>query len=222
MLRIMTVALGATLLLQGCDRIPETTTRFGQKDKMASTPDGSIQRFKYVVEVDTPKGLVTGHSVIGMRVDCSWGLNGKQCASSEISEAAVVELPNGKRLYSLLTNHSQPQWVCCGPHMAWKPGHSAAYKEYLPDMLPDLVVFDDENVPGSVHVVDGTKTFADGYSIRRIYVAETSDELTHKIPNLLPWIVNLDGRLCKCGFGRNDGPDPERFGKFSFMEKDNA
>ena len=185
-----------------------------------STPKGEVHRFRYVVEVDTPQGLVSGHSVIGMRVDCRYGLSGKQCGSSEVSEAAVVKLPDGRNLYALLWKNGQPQWTCCAGPTTWKPGHSTAYREYLPNQFPDLVMFGDEHDPKSARLIDGTVPFDQGYRIRRIYIAQTNESLTHTINQRLPWLSSIRTALGGDIVANYNVTDANHFVPHAFYEGD--
>ncbi len=207
--------------LAGCDVATSIAGGQTAQDRKDSTPRGVLRRYAYVVEVDTPKGIVTGRAVNGFRVDCHQSLAGPTCGTSERSEAAAVDLPDGRTLYALLTQRSEPEFVCCYHADAMAYDAKTKRNEFLPGHYPDLVMFDDERDPKSVHVVDGTKPFDKGYRVRRIYLTLTGKPLTREIPRRLPWLIDFDGRF-NGGVGSNDGPDPERFGKFSFLENDDA
>ena len=212
------------MTLASCDVIANGAAGRTAQDVTDSTPEGVVRKYRYVVEVDTPKEIVEGHAVNGWHTTCHHGLNGRTCDTAEQSEAAVVDLPDGRRLYALLTDHGQVQFVCCYHAYAMKqqPKPSTAYAEFLPGHYPDLIMFDDERDPKSVRFVDGTKPFDKGYRIRRIYLASTEMPLTHEILHRLPWLPSVDGNLAGLPNGHVTGIEASFYGKSSFMEPANV
>lgn len=212
------IVIMAGFQIAACDysaKIEETKVSSG------STPKGVLRKKRYVVEVNTPQGVVTGYSVIGFRVDCVKAFPGESCGLRESSEAAAVQLPNGKTLFALLSSHGQPQHACCAPAYAWKEGQSAEYSEYKATQYPDLVVFGDNKDRMSAQPIDTPENFGDGYSIKRIYTESTDLPLTNNVLKILPWMPDIKDRcLSGKGFCPNDGKGPDRHNALDFIERE--
>ncbi len=93
----------AALLLAGCGEVLA-------EDK---APD---YRYRLTVEVDTPKGLRTGSSVIEVEqslggAGTAGGLAGKQIYFRTRGEAVAVDLPDGKVLFALLRSENDIDWA---------------------------------------------------------------------------------------------------------------
>lgn len=190
----------ATLVLMACDN---------------AAPD---YRYRLTVEVDTPKGLKTGSSVI--QVEQSLGRAGGAPASSQIytrvrGEAVAVDLPGGQTLFALLRSDSNSQWAgtivsALTPRLVeagGKPRFDGVLQlkgevelpRYLnrsrqrpaPSAYPMLVAFGDPDDPTSVTLVDPddlAATFGEGVSLKSITVELTDDPVTTGIEERLGWL----------------------------------
>jgi hypothetical protein len=146
---------------------------------------------KYVVEVDTPSGVVSGFSVFHIRTVCDYTLNGYTCGSTEQSEAVPVRLPNGKILYSLLTRNQSVQYVTLGKVTRWDNVASGNHKEFLKTDYPDMVMFGDDRDPKSVYEVDPSNIENGSYSVKRVYIEDTRLPVSDRILRILPWVDGI-------------------------------
>ena len=143
-----------------------------------ATPD---YRYRLTVEVDTPKGLRTGSSVIEVRQ--SMGRTamsgfGKAINRRAYGEAVAVDLPDGRVLFALLRSENNVDWAS-SIMQQMAPKTSAAWEDSFDDVLlirgekelprrflppnpaweprdgyPMLVTFGDLDDPTSVERVD--------------------------------------------------------------------
>ncbi|WP_298470381.1 hypothetical protein [uncultured Erythrobacter sp.] len=195
------LALFAALLLAGCD-----------------SQIGETFNYRLIVEVETPDGVVTGSSVIQVKVTESnspfiapegRGVNGKMRG-----EAVAVDLPDGQVLFALLRSESS---VDAGNWYAFKgiegrapggqPGSPERARALMrtsragdlwPRDYPMLVTFADLDDPTSVERVDPkdlAATFGEGASLKRIGVEFTGEPVTIGIVQRLGWLPDYYGKM---------------------------
>ena len=197
-------AVASVGLLSGCDRAPRTN------------------RFMVVVDVDTPTGIRTGHSVVEETVIPSpwYSISENRFSSRFRGEAVMVDLPEGQKLFALLRNRDGidlPNLIGRTVEGAESEGgvsttfEMPVHNSSVPrggSGQPMLVTFDDPIDPTTMREVDPLRldvAFGDGYSLRSIHVSETSQEPTTTILSHLPWLS---------GVGQQRGsvlPNPPRY-----------
>lgn len=179
-----------------------------------ATPD---YRYRLTVEVETPEGLKTGSSVIEVEQSMGRSAGtgfGEKIMRRARGEAVAVDLPGGRTLFALLRSESNNEWASqfmqtLAPKIEGEP-----WEERFDNMLllegeivlprtfpkvghidersayPMLVTFGDLGDPTSVARVDPddlAASFGDGYSLMRITVALTDDDVTTGIEGRLSW-----------------------------------
>lgn len=184
-------------------------------------------RYRMTVEVDTPRGLRTGSSVIEVVTSHTSGLSGSSFANRIKGEAVAVDLPGGT-LFALLSNREALDAAA-----GYAP---TAYHDVLPDQgkvgadwfdvvhalkkqsepavlqasyYPTLVRFRDIRDPKSVEAVDPgylVASFGPGVSLRLITVTITDDEVTEEIEKRLPWWSEYKDKQLD-GHSYNDSTD---------------
>ena len=191
---------------------------------------GSRRRFNYkmTVEVDTPEGIRSGHTVREIRYsgndDFAWRLPiwfGESRPQWRLKgEAVAVVLPGGKTLFALLINgagqvdyagrdiwklmKNEPEAkdgiLELWPNMPTMPTLNPIYKKDR--ILPMLVTFRDIADPASVERVDPgnlAATFGPGVRLRRITVEVTDDDVSK----------GIEKQLVKLGIKPNHGLDED-------------
>ncbi|QYO64323.1 hypothetical protein [Leptolyngbya sp. 7M] len=134
----------------------------------------------------------------------TWGVRG---------EAVAVDLPNGRTLFALLKTNAihgdmvglsmttlDPSFRNDIVESAERIASGTGVRqqaEVAPEDYPMLVTFSDLADPASVQSVDPAAlrtTFGQGYTLRRITVRITDDEVTTGVERRLPWWSNYLGR----------------------------
>ncbi|MBL8579332.1 MAG: hypothetical protein JNK47_19175 [Mesorhizobium sp.] len=182
--------LGGCLTLSGCDFLGFKNWQWNQR---------------LILEVETPQGVVTGGSVVTIKVGSSpkWapgmgagGMSGRVAAG----EASFVEIAPGRYLFALLDEGAEQI-----PYYTFFPAgdndreRQATELETLRgvrhvphDRLPLLVTFTDVNDPTTVQRVDPNNlaaTFGAGFWLRRVMLEITDEKVTKgRLKTALPWM----------------------------------
>jgi hypothetical protein len=170
------------------------------------------------VEVETPKGLRSGSSVIEVS-----GSLGSKYAPGEAAgklnsqargEAVAVDLPGGRTLFALLSRPGESDgatgYAEAGLHVTYY-GEDGGYARTMREMVqrrdvgvlppkgyPMLVTFADLRDPKSVVGVDPNelaKSFGPGVKLKRITVQITDDPVTSGIEKRLGWLASMKHSL---------------------------
>lgn len=171
---------------------------------------------RLVLEVDTPRGFVSGGSVIAVRADRGpkWlpGEGRGGMGTSVRGEASFVEVAPGKYLFALLHGNREAELalVLFFPEPAPDSSERArrledmrGIREVPRERFPRLVTFGDINDPTTAREVDPANlaaTFGSGVALRSITLELTGDSVTKgRIDRLLPWLSKyynkmLDGK----------------------------
>jgi hypothetical protein len=180
------------------------------------TRSGGGERFRYrvTVEVETPDGVRSGHSVHEVRAayQNNLYLAPRSRNMDMTGEAVAVDLPNGKTLFMLPPSSEKVQQVF---DAEWKNDWVESTKrisdrktsgvlnfpidtkrERGSDGLPQshdglFVQFRDINKPATVEEVNPEhlpEAFGTGYALRRVTVQLTDEPLTSGIERRLPWL----------------------------------
>jgi hypothetical protein len=196
-MRLVFIAIFAALSLAGCD-------------------SGTDLRYRLTVEVDTPEGLRTGSSVVEVEVRKAhwWALAGRPVNFDMRGEAVAVDLPQGRTLFALLSRPGFPDAGIRLPLDVFDvPMAQADFEQHGEesdivdrvgrlmrdqpsatlegDSRPFLVRFENAGDPESVQEVNPRNlagAFGPGYSLRRVTITITSDQVTTGIRNRLPWL----------------------------------
>ena len=171
--------------------------------------------YKLTVRVETPAGLRSAYSVIGVKFYAPMkgfeALSGGSVKAR--GEAVALDLPNGKTLFVLLSSATSGDWA---GHAHWRNypkrsdgfATSADYYQALAsdtsvypvkrwvempngskrDNYPLLVTFSDINDPTSVELVDPddlATTFGPGYALKDMTVQVTHEAVTTGIEKRL-------------------------------------
>jgi hypothetical protein len=173
--------------------------------------------YRLTVEVDTPKDLRTGSSVIAVSATEGWGIPDTALRVTITGEAVAVDLPGGT-LFALLgtrdnfdASASLPLCVMLppvssGPYRTFRQRverlHTVRGAVEVPDNeLPVLVRFRDINDPTSVQAVDPvdlSASFGPGVRLRRATI-----EMTDQAQDRLAAVRNGWRRV------RSPVPEPE-------------
>jgi hypothetical protein len=200
--------LFSAALLAGCDMSPESVV--GHRDPAF--------RYRLTALVDTPQGLRTGSSVIQIQ----WSSGGRAWGPmqggsiTQKGDAVMVDLPNGRKLFVLLTaqdNYDWPGWslqsVYRGaaadptgvPHtIRLLPRKDKNVSGEMVDNWPYFVTFDDPKIAMSIRRVDPDNlaaTFGKGYAMKGLTVQLTDAPITRGIERTLPWVAALGGAIDK-------------------------
>lgn len=203
---MISVATIAALLLVAC----------GRADKSIS------YRYRLTVEVDTPEGLKTGSSVIGVKIEGQQGLEGSHLDVRATGEAVAVDLPGGQTLFALLDKADGAAPNAIDPHLPELPNTADWwYQDYgrvtqqvgiyelprtrlsgfrvdgMANVWPTLVHFRDIRDPSTVEQVDPDNvaaTLGAGYAIKRITVQITDAPVTKGIEKRLGWFHDYINR----------------------------
>ncbi len=181
-----------------------------------ATRSGGGERFRYrvTVEVETPDGVRSGHSINEVRAanHNNLGLAPPSRSMDKIGEAIAVDLPNGETLFMLPPSSERVQqvfdpewkndWVESTQRISEKAASAVlnfpieTNRERTPDGLPRqhaglLVRFRDINKPDTVEEVNPERldeAFGAGHALRRVTVQLTEEPLTSGIEKRLPWL----------------------------------
>ncbi|WP_415644298.1 hypothetical protein [Sphingomonas antarctica] len=167
-------------------------------------------RYRMTVEVDTPKGLRTGTSVIENTETEGRGIPDNSLHLSRRGQAVLVDLPNGRTLVvtlktaggfdgafakaaynPVLPSHDVPD--------DWSARNKALTQLTAPAILPSsaypmMVTFRDNRNPTTVEAVDPAnlgRKFGSGYQLRRIVIQMTNDSVTTGIKTRFAWLSHL-------------------------------
>lgn len=199
-------ACGSAVLLMGCDRLSNTTI---------SGKYLPNYRYKLTVEVDTPEGVKSGHSVI--EVIKPW-----RPGASSRGQAVAVDLSKDQTLFVLLRSEQKSDWSDDAMAPAWPPIQTSGDEEKgvaallraaramgrvpLPrirklgaseemDHTPYLVRFRDKRDPTTVEKVDPddlSKSFGEGVKLKGLFVEITDEPVSMGIERRLPWLLNTN------------------------------
>jgi hypothetical protein len=159
---------------------------------------------KLTVEVNTPAGMKTGASVVGIKVASGQvGLSQTAAAYQVTGEATVVEVAPGKYLFALLGERSTKElathtWADQLPRNAdeaWAKIEALREKRDVPRAeYPLLVTFTDLNDPKSVKEVKSDRladVFGAGFALRTITLEITDEAVTGgAVEKLIKWLSN--------------------------------
>jgi hypothetical protein len=195
--------------------------------------------YRLVVEVETPEGLRTGSSVIGVEGSRQLPGTGALGGSGPQArgEAVAVDLPNGRTLFALLRSETDADWAGSA-HIRANPKdyddfpnaddyYQAVSRDRLAypikrwvdmqtkqrDNYPMLVTFTDIKDPATVQRVnadDLAASFGTGYRLKSITVQGTDDAVTTGIEKRLVWLPSAYQVLK----GRDFKPDGIPVGDF--------
>jgi hypothetical protein len=180
-------------------------------------------RYRLTVEVETPRGIKTGSSVIDATIAYQWQALPEVgvFTSSVTGEAVFVDLGDDKNLVVTLTNDGSGRMDAREPE---KRSHDAFYlpfvlfgldyldkstlcgaigrvsgtREVPLEMLPTLVTFGNTSDPKSVQRVEPTNLpaiFGPGYSTRKVTLSRVTDPPSDSIESRLPWLRGASGVL---------------------------
>jgi hypothetical protein len=212
------LAGGASALLIGCSkRLP-------------------TYRYRLTVEVDTPRGLRRGSSVIEVRTVDQVAFPGPEAGgirSSVTGEAVAVDLPGGQTLFALLRDNTPNSEMFASRAALWAyapriPPDTAiasvlaqqtGIRELPKQYYPVLVHFRDIRDSASVTRVDPADlaaNFGEGFAIRRITIEMTDDPVSAGIRKRLLWLSDFPEPSLKPGHSAHDFTFPAiiRFGDF--------
>lgn len=164
---------------------------------------GSAWQQRLVLEVETPEGVVSGGSVVAVRIWKSWalGFSGPMLGSDITGEASFVQVAPGQHLFALLDNGTPglplKLFFSDPKSSVWERGEmlesmtgevvAVPLEEY-----PQLVTFTDVNDPTSVQSVDPANlaaNFGTGVKLRGIRVEINRDNaISQRLEYLLPWL----------------------------------
>ena len=162
-------------------------------------------RFRMVIEVDTPDGIKFGSSVIETAYYESggWGpVEARGVRSRAKGDAVFVDLGGGRNLVALLgfgpegTDESKLfdlTRVALAPekHIDWKEEYKLKGRGVLPaDYLPTMITFANLNDPATATLVrpaDFSAVFGPGYAFRQAVIETTSESVSRDIGKKLPW-----------------------------------
>ncbi|HEY0413685.1 MAG TPA: hypothetical protein VGD66_11125 [Allosphingosinicella sp.] len=175
-------------------------------------------RYKMTVEVQTPQGIRTGsvvREVTGRKEPHLLPEMGG-IITDVVGEAVMIDLPDGKSIYGLLTgSHAAGYAKGAAPQAfglkARNPDSPypkiVAYlsrtrlRGALPrKAYPTFVTFADERNPQSVILVDPEHlgaTIGDGIAIKRIIIETTNEPTTSQLQDRLPWLRSLHTTLAQ-------------------------
>jgi hypothetical protein len=172
-------------------------------------------RYKLAIEVQTPAGVRSAYSVIGVQFYGAMRGFGALSGGSVKArgQAVALDLPNGKTLFVLLSSATNNDWAGYAHRLQYpkKPNDFASASEYsnalvsdksvfpvrrwieMPDGskrddYPLLVTFKDINEPTSVKLVnpdDLAASFGAGYELNSLTVQVTDDAVTTGIEKWL-------------------------------------
>jgi hypothetical protein len=160
-------------------------------------------RFRLTLEVDTPEGVKSGSSVIEVAVwqKADWFPQTGGFGSRVRGEAVFVDLGNSRNVIAVLGlgptaskvdlhylageafSRSFPRWYFEAPNWVGRA-------ELRGELIPTLITFSDLNNPKTARVVrpqELPQVFGNGFKLRSAFVEMTSDPVTHKIEEQLPW-----------------------------------
>jgi hypothetical protein len=157
---------------------------------------------KLTVQVNTPQGVKTGASVIGIKVSSGQvGLSQTSASYRVTGEATVLEVAPGKYLFALLGERSTNElathtWADQLPRNADEAWTKIETLREIRDVpraeYPLLVTFTDINDPKSVKEVKPDKfseVFGAGYSLSAITLEITDEAVTGgSVEKLISWL----------------------------------
>ncbi|MCU7846964.1 MAG: hypothetical protein KZQ89_02995 [Candidatus Thiodiazotropha sp. (ex Lucinoma kastoroae)] len=185
-------------------------------------------RYKLTVEIDTPEGLKSGSAVREVSVVYTPKSSTRAKPHRKISikgEAVVIDLGDQRKVFSLLVGGrwgvDQPSRIFYDIFPVSFPAQSIEGLEYYSqlkdkkvvldeDHYSSMVMFEDINDQMTVKRVYGrTRTtvddqfeerFGKDYRIKQVIIETTDEEVTWKVAEIIPWVLQLNDRLLD---GRN-------------------
>ncbi len=181
-----------------------------------ATRSGGGEHFRYrmTVEVETPEGLRSGHSIHEVRAanQNNLGLAPPSRKIEKTGEAVAVDLPNGQTLFVLAPSPDRVQqvldpewrndWVESAKRIADRKtsGVLSFPIETNRDRTPSgnprqygglFVRFRELDKPATIEEVDPERldaAFGPGYALRRVTIQLTDEPVTSGIERRLPWL----------------------------------
>ena len=167
---------------------------------------GYTNRFRLIIEIETPDGLKTGSSVIQTRFWASGCWLPEACGlrTEAHGEAVFIDLGHGKNLVAILgwgpTGADQEKLfhltrVALAParDVNWKDEYKLKGRGDLPPAyVPTLVTFADLNDPKTARVVrpdQFAQVFGPGVHFKRAWIETTSDPVTNEIVAKVPMLT---------------------------------
>jgi hypothetical protein len=158
---------------------------------------------KLTLVIDTPSGEVTAMSVVQI-VSTYYGghetIGANEVSYFERGETAMVEVTPGRWLFAIVGTDAQRFYAAAQdrfigmPRSEWLrqiPQQEGAVT-LLPNLMPELVTFDDVNEPATIRKVDPADlvaVFGDGVSLKSATLEITEEPITHgKVEKLLNWL----------------------------------
>ena len=176
---------------------------------------GNSIRYKITIEVKTPEGVRSGFAVREVTykpASSGWFPLGEAKGSAKLrGEAVVIDLPEGKSLFALLTsgegdlNHAAMDLpgifhqLNSDQVQLW-PDPPQLREPIIANPLPMLVTFVDIDDPKSVELVDPVNiaaSFGAGVKLTRIVIERTREPVTTGIAKRLKWLPAQKGALLK-------------------------
>jgi len=166
-------------------------------------PETHSWRQKLTLVVETPKGEVSGSSVVGVRVDFYEGgqiMSGTEVHYDLTGEAAVVEVLPGKYLFVLMGDSEELfaraardrfNGMTRGEWLRQIPKQTEPV-ELTGDLIPMLVTFDDIAKPETVREVDPedlAAAFGEGVRLKAVTLETTQEAVTEgRVEGVLGWL----------------------------------
>ena len=198
----LTACILAMFALAGCDLVDKTPP----------------YRYRMTVEVETPAGLKTGSTVIGVETDVAgkYAIPTPRRVDSRMrGQAAAVDLGDGQVLFALLQSEESFDWAATimfqlAPNYSGENAFEASYEAMLKrrsairvprrwgsgllrgdSAYPMLMTFEDLQDPESAVKVDPddlAARFGEGVRLKQITVQMTNDPVSTGIERWLPWL----------------------------------
>ncbi|MBX9829242.1 MAG: hypothetical protein K2Y27_30180 [Xanthobacteraceae bacterium] len=172
-------------------------------------------RFRLVIEVETPEGLKSGSSVIQTSFweSGGWGpVEARGVRGEAKGEAVFVDLGKGQFVIGILGWGAKGQdqdkifgltraALARGKKVAWRDEYKLKGRGDLPqEYVPTFVTFSDRKLPVTVSVVerdDFERAFRPGVRFRRAFLETTDAPISRTLAAKLPWLPHptyLSGR----------------------------
>jgi hypothetical protein len=164
--------------------------------------------FREIIEVDTPSGLKSGSSVIGLTWRSQVAIGPSGAVTQVKGDAVFVDLGDGRHVIATLgfgpdgnvdrTDHlAFEAFKRAGRPMDIKTLAKAQGSAPLTgDLIPMLVTFTDLKDPKTARVVrpgEFPTVFGPGVSFRGARIEMTTDRVTRGIEKKVPWIIGFKG-----------------------------
>ena len=207
---------------------------------IAHMPSKEAHRFRLTIEVDTPRGLRTGSSVVEVeREEGRWPVPGPRHTFRVRGEAVFVDLGGGRNLVAIFAHGENAEdvdriitlWVEAYGHHRWDEDVWTGRRELRgvvklePPLVPTLVTFADPLDPNTVRFVrpgEFEEVFGPGFRSRRatLEMVPASVPVTSGIiERRLPWLVGMTTNLAGTRF-RSTNDIRERLNPRRFKRQD--